>query len=117
MRITYRHVVLGCYVAGVLALTLAPLPEPAYQLASAQGFDKAVHTVLFGGFAVVVYWNLLPTAPPGLWQVVGPSAALAALVELLQAPLSYRTADVWDFFWGVVGALAAYLVARRVLPR
>jgi len=116
VRITYRHVVLACYVAVLLALTLAPLPQTAYRLASAQGFDKAVHVVLFGGFAAAWYWSLLPVATPGLWPVMGPSAALAALVELLQMPLSYRTSDIWDFVWGVVGALAAYLVARRVLP-
>jgi VanZ family protein len=116
MRITYRHVVLACYVAGLLVLTLAPLPQAANRLASAQGLDKAVHLVLFGGLAAVVYWSRLPTVAPGLWAVVGPSAGLAALVELLQAPLPYRTADVWDFFWGVVGALVAYLVLRRALP-
>jgi VanZ family protein len=116
MRITYRHAVLACYVAGLLTLTLAPLPQTAYRLASAQGFDKAVHTTLFGGFAAVLYWSRLPGTAPGLWGVVGASAGLAALVELLQAPLPYRTADVWDFVWGVVGALVAYLVVRRVLP-
>jgi hypothetical protein len=116
MRITYRHVVLACYVAGLLVLTLAPLPGTAYRLASAQGFDKAVHTVLFGGFAAALYWSRLGGAAPGWWRVVGPSAGLAALVELLQAPLPYRTADVWDFVWGVLGALVAYLAARRVLP-
>lgn len=116
MRITYRHLVLACYLAGLLALTLAPLPQAALRLASAQGFDKAVHTALFGGFAGVLYWSRLPGATPGMWWVVGPSAGLAALVELLQAPLPYRTADGWDFFWGAVGALTAYLLARRVFP-
>ncbi len=117
MRITYRHVVLGCYVAVVLGLTLAPLPQAAYHLASARGFDKLVHFLLFGGFAVVLYWSLLPNGSPRLWRVVVPSAGFAALVELLQAPLPYRTSDFWDFFWGSVGALAAFLVVRRVLRR
>lgn len=107
--------VLALYLAGLLAVTLLPLPETAYQMASTQGFDKVVHTGLFGGFAALLYWTLLPSGPPGLRRVVLPSAALAALVELIQAPLAYRTADVWDFFWGMVGSLAAYLLAQVVL--
>ncbi len=114
MRITYRQVVLGCYVALVLGLTLLPLPQAAYHLASARGLDKVVHVLLFGGFATVLYWYLLPAGRPGMGRVVVPSAAFAALVEVLQAPLSYRTADFWDFFWGAVGALTAFLVARGV---
>ena len=102
-------------MAGLLVLTLAPLPQAANRLASARGFDKAVHFLLLGCLAALLYWNKRHASPdrgPTLLSVVGPSAALAALIELLQAPLPYRTADFWDFFWGAAGALAAYLIAR-----
>ena len=108
-----RMSLLAVYVVGLLALTLAPLPHTALALASAQGLDKAVHVVLFGGLAAMIYWNLMPTGGASALRVVLPSGMLAALVELLQASLPYRTADVWDFLWGLAGAVAAYLVLRR----
>ncbi len=108
-----RRILLAVYVVALLALMLAPLPESAYQLASAKGLDKAVHFALFGGLAVLLYWNLKPSGTPTLWRVVGPSGFMAALVELLQAPLRYRTADIWDFVWGLAGSLVAYLLVRR----
>ena len=39
------------------------------------------------------------------------------LIELLQAPLPYRTMDFWDFFWGTVGAFVAYFLVARLTSR
>jgi hypothetical protein len=46
--------------------------------------------------------------------------AAAALVELLQSPLDYRTGDFWDFVAGGAGALlvaAAVAALARRAPR
>ncbi len=112
-----RRVWLGVYVVALLVLTLAPLPAVASRLAATDHFDKVVHFVLLGGFTVMLYWALAVEGRPPLGRVVGPAAAFAALIELLQAPLPYRTADFWDFASGAAGAFVAYLVVARLTRR
>jgi VanZ family protein len=110
----HRVTLLVLYVSGLLVLTLAPVPSVVDRLASVRGLDKIVHFALFAGLAALLYWYHLPSQTPTLLRVVGPSAFLAALVEMLQAPLPYRSADFWDFFWGSLGALVAYAVVSRI---
>ena len=108
-----RRALLGVYAVVLLVATLAPLPSTAYEVVTTTpGSDKVVHFVLFGGFAVALHWNLNRVAAFGWVVAVAAAALLAAVVELLQAPLVYRSGDVWDFVWGVFGAVvAAVLVA------
>jgi VanZ family protein len=112
-----RRVWLGVYVVALLVLTLAPLPALADRLAATDHFDKVVHFLLLGGLTVMLYWTLATEGRPPLGRVVGPAAAFAALIELLQAPLPYRTADFWDFVWGTVGAFVAYFLVARLSAR
>jgi VanZ family protein len=112
-----RRVWLGVYVVVLLVLTLAPLPPLANRLASRDQLDKVVHFVLLAGLTVMLYWNLAVEGHPPLGRVVGPATAFAALIELLQAPLPYRTMDFWDFVSGMVGAFLAYFVVARLTAR
>lgn len=111
--IGHRYAILAAYLAGLLAVTLAPLPGPAFRITSSAGLDKPVHFVLFGTLAALVYAVRglgKPTAP----RVVGAAAVLAALIEIVQGPLPYRSSDVWDFLWGVAGAVAGYVGAAAL---
>lgn len=113
---TRRATILVAYLLGLLFVTLAPLPSAAYELASVTtGSDKAVHFVLFGGFAALTYWNAILAVPRPEVPALGTTSVLAALVELLQAPLDYRSASLGDFIWGLVGGVVvvAVLVAAR----
>ncbi len=106
-RSSGRAVVLATYAAGLLIVTLAPLPGAAYDVAAA-GSDKLVHFVLFAGLAVVTYWAF------GLrrWlAAAGIAVAAAALIEVAQTPLAYRSGDPWDFVWGAVGAVVTGTIA------
>lgn len=108
-----RRVVFALYVTWILTLTLAPLPAGAGRLPD--WFDKVVHGGLFLGFAALLYWNGgTGRWPRGVW-VIGLSAAFAAAIELAQGPLVFRTGDVWDFVWGVVGAALGFGVAKLTL--
>src|SRR5712691_2549863 len=108
-----RHLILAAYTAGVLALTLLPVPDVVGGLFP-RWFDKVVHCALFAVQAALLYWARLPAARPHILGVAGPAVALAGLVELAQGPLPGRTGDVWDFVFGAAGALVGYGVAKFV---
>ena len=65
----------------------------------------------------MLYWTMAVEGHPPLGRVVGPAAAFAALIELLQGFLPYRDMEFWDFVWGTVGAFVAYFVVSRVIAR
>jgi hypothetical protein len=99
------RIVFWCWVAATLVATLAPLPADAYEIASTAGSDKVVHFVLFGGLGALCYLNRWPRA--GWLWAAGTSVAAAALIEVVQLPLAYRSGDVWDLVAGAAGAVAA----------
>jgi VanZ family protein len=97
----YRGTLLSAYLIVVFGLTLTPVP----QTPAAPGmFDKVVHFVLFGGLAWLVHWNLLLTHSSRTLAAMMGAGAVAGLVELVQGPIPYRSADVWDFVAGTLGA-------------
>ncbi len=102
----HRRGILAAYLIGLLVITLAPLPSRAFELAS--GSDKLVHFGLFAGFGVLLYWNMYSSRRPTLITVVGLTAVVAALIEVFQTPLPFRSGDVWDLVWGVIGGVVAY---------
>lgn len=106
-----RRLILAAYTAGVLALTLLPVPDVVGGLFP-RWFDKVVHCALFAVLAALLYWDQLPAARPGVLGIAGPAVALAGLVELAQGPLPGRTGDVWDFVFGAAGALVGYGAAK-----
>lgn len=108
-----RHQILAVYTAAVLALTLLPVPDTAWEFFPSW-FDKVVHFALFAALAVLLYWDRLPAGPPSLLGVVGAVTALAGLIELAQGPLPGRSGDVWDFVLGAAGAAIGYGVGRLV---
>lgn len=111
----YRRAYFAAYLIGLLVVTLAPLPSRAYELAS--GSDKLVHFGLFSGLSMLLYWNLVSSLRPRLITVVGMTAIAAALIEVIQSPLPFRSGDVWDLAWGVLGALVGYGVVRTIAMR
>lgn len=101
----HRRLILAAYTVGLLVVTLAPFPGPAYPPTVA---DKLVHLLLFGGLVLLFFGNFQgPRQAPALVASVVGSVSLAALIELLQALLPYRSEDIWDLVAGTVGALLA----------
>ncbi len=111
----HRRGIFAAYLIGLLVITLAPLPSRAFELAS--GLDKLVHFGLFAAFSVLLYWNMYSSRRPRLITVVGLTAVVAALIEVFQTPLPFRSGDVWDLLWGVVGALVGFGVVHSITVR
>lgn len=104
-----RRLVLVCYVLLVIIATLAPLSGDVYEVVS--GLDKLVHVVLFGGVAVLLYWN---SSNQRIWTAFAITTVFAAAIEVVQDQLWYRSGDLWDLLAGAVGALAGLLIARQI---
>jgi glycopeptide antibiotics resistance protein len=100
---TFRRIVFFAYLVAVLGATLAPLSGGTY--AAISGLDKAVHVALFGGVAVLLCWNISSLNPSSASSVVAVTVAFAALIELVQSALWYRSGDLWDLLAGSLGAL------------
>lgn len=98
-----RRLVFLAYLSAVLGATLAPLSGNAYDAVS--GLDKVVHVVLFGGVAALLCWNLTTVSLRSATAVFIITVALAALIEVVQGTLWYRSGDLWDLLAGALGAL------------
>ena len=107
-----RRVISYGYVAAVLGATLAPLSADAY--AAVAGLDKLVHVVLFGGVAVLLCWTANSVSPQSARRVFLTTTAFAAIIELVQSLLVYRSGDVWDLVAGSIGAVLGILFARAI---
>ena len=95
--------------ASLAALLMALEPHPPRLLA----WDKADH--FLGGALIALL--ALPALPGlALGWLIGGLALSAALVEVLQASLSYgRQGDLADWFAGVLGAVLAIAACRLAL--
>ena len=101
------------YLVALLALLLLPVSEPGFHLAGINS-DKWMHVALFGGFAMMLRWNLASNrlASP---IAVGMSVLFAAAIEIVQGFTTYRDAEWADLLAGAVGAVVGVIVMNRVL--
>lgn len=113
---TYARIALLAYAALLFALTLGPLPAMRQVYSVVPIVDKLVHAGLFAGLAALLYWNLGMIGRGGrLFWAVAMSAVVAGLIEILQAPLPYRSAEWLDFLAGTAGAAGAALLITVAL--
>ncbi len=106
-----RRLIFSAYWLAMLALFFVPVPRgpviPSSQL------DKAVHFVLFLGFAAL--YRLERGA--GVLKAVLVSALFAGGVELVQELLGYRSGELMDFVAGIIGAMVGAAVAQLIPQR
>jgi len=107
-----RRFIFYGYVAAVLGATLAPLSADSYDAVA--GLDKLVHVVLFGGVAVLLCWTFNSVSPPTARRVFLTTTAFAAIIELVQSLLVYRSGDVWDLVAGSIGAILGIFFAWAI---
>lgn len=109
---------LGVFYAGVI--DLGPLPE-----APGLPTDKLLHVGAFFGLELTLEWAFLHLgARRRRWIAVGLSVATGLVLELVQAAVPHRAAELLDLFADTLGALlaagtiawASRWAARRSLP-
>ncbi|MCS7254436.1 MAG: VanZ family protein [Armatimonadota bacterium] len=109
----------GCKIAAAIAyivvLTISellPLNAPKWEVGGI-GVDKLAHTAAYGLMTL-----LLSTAFEWMGLVVSSLLALAhsIIIEVVQACLPRRTADIYDLLAGVIG-IVAVVAALNLLRR
>jgi VanZ family protein len=96
----WRHRLFIAYVVAMVLVFVIPTPDTGLEVRS---IDKAVHFLLFFGFAGMFYLDR--RAGPG--RIFLLSAAFAAGIELVQWVLPFREAELPDFIAGAAGAALA----------
>jgi VanZ family protein len=104
----YRHLVLTAYLVLLLAATLAPMPSISH---APSGFDKLAHVGLFAGLAFLLYWYESERTWRGAARAFGLALGAALLIEVLQALLPFRDADLDDSLAGLLGAVLGVAAA------
>lgn len=92
---------------------MLPITGTGFQLFGI-GFDKWMHVALFGGLAVLLRWNLAAHRQ-ALIVSVGAAFVIAAVAEVAQGLVAYRSAEWWDLIAGLTGAFLGAVSADRVL--
>ena len=114
----YRHVLpalgytVGIFVAGSLPQGIDAGLDFDYQ-------DKVLHLVVFGGLVVLADRALAVLLPrqrqsTRLWLALATSLAVGGLLELWQALLPSRRAELGDWLADALGALLATFVVWRI---
>jgi len=86
---------------------------------SPAGFDKFAHVGLFGGLAFLIFWYDSRQGWAGAVRTFLLAVGAALLIEVLQALLPFRDADLADLAAGALGAIlgvAAGALLRRERP-
>ncbi|HLE96023.1 MAG TPA: VanZ family protein [Candidatus Thermoplasmatota archaeon] len=98
------YVVFVCALLVATSLFLAPLPQPSGQ--AGVPLDKLVHIAVLAVLGVLARRAFAARHPGALYAAL---VAYAAFIELAQAALPWRAAEVADLVAGAVGALAVFL--------
>jgi VanZ family protein len=96
----WRHRLFVAYVVVMVLIFLTPSPDTGIDWSY---IDKAVHFVLFFGFALMFYLDR--HRGPGRIFLI--SAGFAAGIELVQWVLPFRDVELADFIAGTAGAALA----------
>jgi VanZ family protein len=105
-----RRIILGGYVAFMLAALFMPVPATP----SLPGnFDKVAHVGLFFGFAGLVGWNARGGRGSRGLRALAWAVAFAGLTEVLQSLLPYRSGDPMDLAAGAAGAVVGAVLGAQ----
>ena len=107
----FRWAVAATATAAASALFLLPVSNPVPEAFGLVDTDKLAHLGLIGTLAALAFWSLSRTKVR-FAEAILLASAYAGAVEVVQALLPYRTGDVWDFVYGVIGAVIAVAATR-----
>ena len=107
------HLLLALYLMALMVFLMFPIAGPDFRFLGMES-DKWMHVALFGGLAMLLRWNLAQNSRP-LFASVGAAFVVAAVVELAQGLLAYRSAELWDLIAGGLGAIVGATTVDRIM--
>ena len=108
-----ERLVLVMYLVALLGLLFFPIAGPGFQLLGIES-DKWMHVALFGGLAVLLRWNLSAYRHTVI-VAVGIAFVVAAVTEIVQGLVAYRSAELMDLLAGLLGAIFGAVSTDRIL--
>lgn len=107
------RILLMSYVAAIFILLLLPIPEPKFYLLGIKS-DKWFHAALFGGFVILLRWNLSGTSFADKFSL-GAALVLAIVTEVAQGQIVGRNFEMTDVVADLVGSMIGIVIVNRVL--
>ena len=107
------RLLLAIYLVALMGLLMFPMSGPDFQLLGMES-DKWMHIALFGGLAVMLRWNLSESRH-ALIVSIGAAFVVAAITEVAQGLVAYRSAEFLDLLAGFLGATLGAISVDRIL--
>ena len=107
------RLLLATYLVALMGLLMIPIKGPDFQLLGMES-DKWMHIALFGGLAVMLRWNLADSRH-ALIVSIGAAFVVAAITEVAQGLVAYRSAEFMDLVAGTLGAALGAISVDRIL--
>lgn len=96
---------------------------PQTELDNISNIDKLVHTCMYGGLSIIIWWEYLRKHDTICWKrfipisVVSP-IMMSGIIELLQAYCTTNRSGEWlDFAANSFGVVLAFIAGNSVLRR
>lgn len=112
-RWNFDRLLLAMYSIALMALLTLPISEPEFRLFGIES-DKWTHVALFGGLAALLRWNFSEKIRALLVSIAA-AFVVAAAIEMTQALVAYRSAEMWDLVAGLLGAILGAISVDRIL--
>jgi VanZ family protein len=102
-------------VVSVLIIIAVLIPGPNLPDVSIGGFDKLIHILMFGAWALAVCFDYRSRALK-FWIVFLAGIIFSLLTEVLQLMIEGRSFDVYDMVADGVGLLIGWLSSKMLIP-
>ena len=96
---------------------------PQTELNNISNIDKLVHTCMYGGLSIIIWWEYLRKHDTICWKRFIPISVvfpimMSGIIELLQAYCTTNRSGEWlDFAANSLGVILAFMAGNFVLRR
>ena len=96
---------------------------PQTELDNISNIDKLVHTCMYGGLSIIIWWEYLRKHDTICWKRFIPISVIfpimmSGIIELLQAYCTTNRSGEWlDFAANSLGVILAFMAGNFVLRR